>query len=187
MSTPFACATPVAIPAGASIARIYPSTHLADAFSIQLPPGATADPERLARFIFAQQAPWVSGLMKMRDALVSPFGLKTAKQLTAQPEGAASPRVGIFRIYSKAADEILLGEDDRHLDFRVSVHCSGAAAPGGPRQLTVSTVVHCHNALGRSYILLIAPFHRRVVQSMLERAARAGWPAASDTEGLGRR
>ncbi|MBX3658026.1 MAG: DUF2867 domain-containing protein [Ramlibacter sp.] len=181
MSNPLASATSVAIPAGASIARIYPTTDLADAFSIPLPPGATADPERLARFIFAQQAPWVSGLMKMRDALVSPFGLKTAKQLTAQPEGAASPRVGIFRIYGKTADEILLGEDDRHLDFRVSVHVSEARSPAPVRQLTVSTVVHCHNALGRSYILLIAPFHRRVVQSMLERAARAGWPAASDT------
>jgi Protein of unknown function (DUF2867) len=40
----------------------------------------------------------------------------------------------------------------------------------------VSTVVHCHNRLGRTYITLIAPFHRRVVEAGLRRAARLGWP-----------
>jgi hypothetical protein len=39
-----------------------------------------------------------------------------------------------------------------------------------------TTVVHCHNTLGRVYLAVIAPFHRRIVRSALQRAARRGWP-----------
>ncbi|HEV3177687.1 MAG TPA: DUF2867 domain-containing protein [Stellaceae bacterium] len=34
------------------------------------------------------------------------------------------------------------------------------------------TVVHCHNRLGRTYLAVIAPFHRAIAQANLERAAR---------------
>jgi len=40
--------------------------------------------------------------------------------------------------------------------------------------------VHCHNRLGRLYILVIAPFHRLVVQASLRRAAQIGWPSAAE-------
>ncbi len=33
-------------------------------------------------------------------------------------------------------------------------------------------MVHCHNLLGRTYLSVIAPFHRRVVKASLDRAAR---------------
>jgi hypothetical protein len=169
--------TPVALPPESRIARVYESVNLADAFSIQLPAGASASPELLARFIFSQQAPWISGLMKIRDALVAGFGLKTAKHLMSLASQAKANRVGLFKIYSTSATEIVLGEDDKHLDFRVSVLCSGEATTARERRLVVSTVVHCHNRLGRVYIFLIAPFHRLVVQSSLRRAAQIGWPA----------
>ena len=155
--------------------------NLADAYAINLPVGAATSPELLARFIFSQQAPWVSGLMKLRDVLVAGFGLKTAAQLTKLDTDSQAKRVGIFKIYSTTEHEIVLGEDDKHLDFRLSVLCSARPVPAGGHRLTLSTVVRCHNRLGRLYILLIAPFHRRVVQSSLRRAARTGWPHATRT------
>ena len=99
------------------------------------------------------------------------INLKTAKALRAEGSTGA-PRVGIFRIYEAHASEVVLGEDDAHLDFRLSVR-------RGEGRLTAVTVVHCHNLLGRSYIRLIAPIHRRVVRSALDRAARSGWPMAA--------
>jgi hypothetical protein len=180
MSTQEHRSSAVSIPAESRIAKAYASTNLADAYSIDLPRGSSTDPEVLARFIFAQQPSWVGGLMAVRDAVVGKLGLKTAKQLTT-PGAAGKPadRVGIFRVYGKTPIEVVLGEDDKHLDFRVSVLCSHPPSPGGERRLTVSTVVHCHNRLGRLYILLIAPFHRLVVRSSLDRAARMGWPRAA--------
>lgn len=161
----------VAVPADSRIAGRYPTTQLADAYAITLPPDASLDPERLARFVLSRQPAWVARLMALRDALMRPFGLKTSRQLRAAGDGQRDRRIGIFRIYETTPDEIILGEDDKHLDFRVSVMVR-------PPQLIVSTVVHCHNRLGRAYILLIAPFHRAVVRANLRQAARGGWPGA---------
>jgi Protein of unknown function (DUF2867) len=172
--------TTVALPAASAITRAYSHTHLADAYAIALPAGTSPDPEVLARFLFAQQAPWALALMKLRDSLVAALGLKTSAQLHALGAGAkVRERVGIFRIYSRSEHEIVLGEDDRHLDFRLSVSCQhpevGEAA--SQRQLVLATVVHCHNRLGRCYIAVIAPFHRWIIASTLRRAARKGWPS----------
>lgn len=179
MSTQQHRATPVSLPPESGIARAYESTHLADAYSIELPAGASTNPELLARFIFAQQAPWVGHLMAVRDAVVGRAGLKTAKQLTALGSASGTGRLGIFKIYSTSPTEVVLGEDDKHLDFRLSVLCTKQPSPGGKPHLTLSTVVHCHNRLGRLYILVIAPFHRLIVQSSLRRAAQTGWPLAT--------
>lgn len=169
---------PVGLPPESAVAGLYAAPDLADAFEVRLPDDAVADADLLARFMFANQAPWVGWLMALRDALVAGFGLKTAKQLSAP--GSGSGRIGIFKVYASNPREVLLGEDDRHLDFRLSVlrRGQGGDAAGGPT-LVLSTVVHCHNRLGRAYILLIAPFHRQVVRSALRRAARIGWPRAA--------
>ena len=185
MPIEFTSATPVRLPAQSGVTRLYPSVHLADAFAIRLPGDASADPDVLARFIFSHQPAWVGGLMRVRDLVVARFGLKTARDLATLAQGAAAERVGIFRIYSTDEREIVVGEDDRHLDFRVSVLCSGQAAPETCKELTVSTVVHCHNLLGRTYILAIAPFHRMVVKASLRRAARSGWPRAEQGPAAG--
>jgi hypothetical protein len=195
--------TCVAVPDESRVARFYATTNLADAYAIRLPKGAVADPELLARFIFSQQAPWMSGLMRIRDTLVAGLGLKTAKQLqglaaahaasdaasvgtsvatavaTSVATSGRDERIGLFKNYEIHKHEIVLGEDDKHLDFRVSVLLqTRTAAAASARYLTVSTVVHCHNRLGRAYIRIIAPFHRLIVQAILRRAARAGWPTS---------
>jgi hypothetical protein len=171
--------TPVSFPPASRIAKAYASTNLADAYAIELPPGASTDPEVLARFIFAHQSRWISSLLAVRDAIVGRFGLKTARQLTSLAAQNTTSRVGIFKIYSSSPTEIVLGEDDKHLDFRVSLLCSHPPSAAGQHRVTLSTVVHCHNRLGRLYILVIAPFHRLVVRSSLRSAARTGWPLAT--------
>ena len=169
----------VALPTESAVARLYNAPDLADAYAVRLPDNAIDDPELLARFLFAHQAGWVAKLMGLRDALVARFGLKTAKQLRTEGSGGSRERVDIFRIFTRSAHEIILGENDSHLDFRVSVlQQTRDTRDGRSRYLVLSTVVHCHNRLGRFYILAIAPFHRLVVRSTLRRAARVGWPTA---------
>lgn len=167
--------TPVAVPAASSVVNLYPAPDLADAYAVTLPIETVASPEQLARILFARQPAWAATLMKIRDTLVAGFGLKTASQLVAVDEAGRAKRVGIFKIYAATEDEIVLGEDDKHLDFRISLLCDGATGPVAARRVVVSTVVHCHNRLGRTYIALIAPFHRLIVQASLRRAARMGW------------
>ena len=66
--------------------------------------------------------------------------------------------------------EIVLGEDDRHLDFRLSL--LRRTSPAGT-QLIATTVVRSHNALGRTYLTVIRPFHHLVIRASLARFARA--------------
>lgn len=178
MPLAFAAATPVALPAQSDVTAAYQVVHLADAFAIGLPPGTSLDPEVLARFVVANQPSWVGWLMRVRDLIVARFGLKTAAQLAADVHAG---RIGIFRIYSVNETEIVVGENDRHLDFRASFLVAPAIAPASGAQLTASTVVHCHNLLGRTYIFMIAPFHRLIVKASLRRAAALGWPQAAES------
>ncbi len=183
MPSKFSTVVAVALPPASRIVKAYASVNFADAYAIGLPPGASTHPELLARFVFSHQPAWIGGLLKVRDMLVAGFGLKTSKQLASLGENAKLARVGIFKIYSTTEAEIVLGEDDKHLDFRLSLMCFPEPAPGQTHRLILSTVVHCHNRLGRAYIFLIAPFHRLVVRFSLRRAAQIGWPHSdSDSE-----
>ncbi|ONH50640.1 Protein of unknown function [Pseudomonas cedrina] len=164
----------VPVPPRSGITHLYTPMNLADAFAIRLPAGTSGNPDLLARFILSHQPAWIGWLLTVRDTVVVCFGLKTARHLAS-----LAGRVGAFQVYSTDRTEIVLGEDDAHLDFRISVLCSEEVEPEGGRQLVFSTVVQCHNRLGRAYLFVIAPFHRLVVKASLRRAARIGWPLAT--------
>lgn len=165
----------VPLPSESSLGGLFAGADLADAFAIALPATATRDVLVLSRFIFGDPAPWISFLLALRDTGVSLVGLKTSRQLRARARAHDESRIDFFRLYSVSDHEVILGEDDKHLDFRVSIQLRPASR-GAPGELVATTVVHCHNRLGRAYIALIRPFHRVVVRSLLGRAARRGWP-----------
>jgi len=169
----------VALPSQSAVATAFKSVNLADAFSIQLPSNASKNQDVLARFIFSVQPSWIGALTNVRDAIVAGFGLKTAKHLATLSSDPTANRISIFKVFSTSESEVVLGENDRHLDFRVSILCTQGPPPNSGSQLTLSTVVHCHNRLGRAYLSVIAPFHRQVVKASLRSAANAGWPKAS--------
>ena len=160
--------TPVAIPNESYLRHLYERPDLADAYAIRLINIPTTDPETIARFLFSHRSPWFSLLMRLRDTLVAPFGIKTSEQF----QRSGCDRIGVFKIYKTGLHEIVLGEDDIHLDFRLSVLIQRKIDP----YIVLSTVAHCHNLLGRIYIKLITPFHKMVVRSVLGQSDRIGWP-----------
>lgn len=104
--------------------------------------------------------------MAVRDAAVTAFGVRTSGELRrARPDQAY---IDFFPVLSESADEIVLGEDDRHLDFRLSL--LRQAGPHGP-MLIATTAARTHNRLGRQYLRAIHPFHILVVRAMMARAA----------------
>lgn len=178
MPTVLSDGTAVAVSPSPRIAGFFAQPDLIDAYAITLPEYASRDPETLARHVFSRLPAWALALMAVRDALVAGLGLKTSRQLRPATPQQQRERVGLFRIHAREPDEILLGEDDRHLDFRLSLLCTEPSAQSPRRGVVLSTAVHCHNRLGHAYIALIAPFHRRIVRACLRHAARTGWPAA---------
>lgn len=126
--------------------------------------------------VVRQTPGWVDVLMRLRNRVVALFGLKNLGGLADVPatrqaaDYRVGDRVGIFSLLHLSDDEVILGDADRHLEVRVSV-CKVPHAEG--MLLAVSTVVHIHNRLGRVYMALVGPVHRRIVLAMLRRAARA--------------
>jgi hypothetical protein len=130
----------------------------------------------LSRCALGHPVPWVSALLVLRDAIVRPFGVKTTGDLRTTPRAASEDRIDIFRIHSVSENEVIVGEDDRHLDFRASILLRRKM--DSQDELVVTTIVHCHNLAGRLYLAIISPFHRLIARTMLDGAARRGWPAA---------
>lgn len=157
----------VAIPEGSLIARV-PFEDYADAYRVELDPARFPDVDAVARAFVKTSPGWIGASMRLRDSIVGVFGLK--RGIDAPPAVAEGKRmepgdfVGFFHVLERNDHEILAGEDDRHLDFRVSFLYEGGS-------LVVTTVVKFHNAFGRAYFVPVAPFHRRIVPAMLRTVA----------------
>ncbi len=142
---------PTAIPVAPSVdgERLLPGHQFVDAYRVPAPPGI--DAVEATRRAFARGPAWVRALIALRNRLGRVVGLKPA------PPGG-------FPVVRQSADEVVLGFDDRHLDFRVVVAIAGGFA-------TVTTIVRWHNAWGRAYLATIMPFHRAIAARMIEGVA----------------
>lgn len=117
--------------------------------------------------IFAGPDPkWVRGLMALRHRIVRCFGLKT----DVMPDDGKQ-RVGLFELLEQTDRTMTLGEDDKHLDFRVLLSLSQADT-NGQKRVSVSTLVKYNNRLGRIYFFFVKPFHRMIVPVMVRRKLR---------------
>ena len=76
----------------------------------------------------------------------------------------------------------MVGKDDKHLDFRVSVYLD--PVPGtapNTYAFTLSTIVFFRNRAGKAYFALVKPFHKLIVPAMMRATANRlseGVPAA---------
>lgn len=132
-----------------------------DAFRVEV--GATAVNAREACTRMVLNGPcWVDALLRLRNILVRPFGLKTSGEGAPAPGGL----IGLFPVLSESPERLVAGFDDSHLDFRIVVDVSGNAAS---RRVTSTTLVRTHNLLGKTYLTLIMPFHKLVVRNMMGR------------------
>jgi len=116
---------------------------------------------------------WVDTLFTFRNKIVSLFGLKTpnermdAKRLDSF-KFEPGERVGLFKIFSKTTNELILGEDDNHLNFRVSLLLEESKNDTSTKIVTVTTLVIYNNWFGRLYFFPVKPFHKLIVQSGLK-------------------
>jgi hypothetical protein len=103
---------------------------------------------------------WIDALTRLRNILVTPFGLKKSGEGAYAPGGL----IGLFPVVSETPERLVAGFNDYHLDFRIVVDVAGEATL---RHVTVTTLVKTNNLLGRTYLTLITPFHKLVARSMM--------------------
>ena len=161
---------PVLADVKADVRDLLPEADFADAFSLVVDdPGL--DAVAAAHRAMDRPPGWIASLMGLRDFLVRPLGLRTRHDKASM----RVERIGAFPVLSQTPQRVVMGLDDRHLDFRLAVDV--AVLDARRRQVTATTLVRTHNLLGRAYLTLVLPFHRRIVPEIMARvAARADTP-----------
>ena len=159
-------------PSDGLLRQYFAQGDFLDSQSVPLPHPAP-DAATLTIATFFNMPNWVVGLLALRDRLVGPFGLRTGSQHDLRPptreEIVSATYPGIFAVHAATDDEVILGCNDTHLDFRVSILRSSHED-----LVALSTWVRPHNRFGRAYLALVYPFHRIIVARCLANAARLG-------------
>jgi len=162
--------TKISIPADSLIHGTLNQIHYADCYSVDFHHERAITVEEIARAFFKSIPGWVHFLLDLRNWVVKWFGLKgeNAREVLARLENDAiepGKPFGIFKVIEKNANEILMGEEDKHLDFRVSIRLNTKG--GNEYTASVATVVQFNHFSGRLYFLSIKPFHKLIVRRMM--------------------
>ncbi|EHK15288.1 uncharacterized protein TRIVIDRAFT_187599 [Trichoderma virens Gv29-8] len=175
---PLAAVRAVALPSESKLRSSYKSAYFIDAYAVTIPPqSGQYKPETLARALFSEPPAWFSLLMWIRDRVMSIFGVKSSTEIQAAAETKGIDTISIFPIISRAENEIIMGENDSHLDFQISIlirenQLSAASKRDNiikSKEIVAMTVVHCHGFFGKAYIMIIKAFHTMIVKYMLAR------------------
>jgi hypothetical protein len=160
----------IAIPEDSLIHSTLKEIHYADCYTIDFKSERPITGEEVARSFFKSIPGWVLFLLDLRNWVVKWFGLKggSAREVLARldndPIEPGKP-FAIFRVIEKNANEILMGEEDKHLDFRVSIGLKSGVDK--IHTAIIATVVQFNNFSGRLYFLPVKPFHKMIVGRMM--------------------
>jgi len=128
----------------------------------------------IGKAFFSSGPKWMEKLFTLRNKIVRVFGLKTPDKIADRTSQLKNFRCeqgdqfGLFKIFNKTNNEIILGEDDKHLNFRVSLFLDHEPNNTHKKSLTISTTVIFNNGFGRLYFLPVRPFHKLIVPAMLK-------------------
>src|SRR5450830_1215451 len=156
------------IPTPTAAIRASGLTHIdfADAYSGQADQ-TYVDAEQAASTVFGDPPHMARCLMALRNGIVAPFGLKASIDFSDRGLG----KIDVFPIISNTDTEIVIGGDDKHLDFRIWI----SIQPGlKGSQVTISTLIKINNPLGRVYLFVIMPFHKLLSRLQLQLALNRG-------------
>lgn len=159
------------VPLDSEIQRRLAGADFFDSYEVALPPAdAACSALELSLQTFLKAPAWVDFLMRVRNRVVGLLGLKNLGALSEverRKEASAyrvGDRVGIFSLRHLRDNEVILGDSDKHLDVLVAV---GKYTRGDTALMSVTTVVHVHNRLGRCYMFLVAPAHKLIAPATL--------------------
>lgn len=144
---------------------------LLDSFSAPLRRRELGMAELFAAIFGHHTGPMKAALLA-RNAVVRLCGVETPDAADIlRPEFKAryeaGEKIGPWPVYMFGERELIAGRDEKHLDFRVSLH-------KGREAVTITTVCTVNNAFGRPYLRVVKPFHQYGVRALLRNAVTAG-------------
>jgi hypothetical protein len=144
--------------------EILPNADWADAYEVDLMHGFANANEAGQAMIECLPA-WMNPMLKLRDGLTSVVGLKGTQEIGQAARQEGGNAMSFFPVISETQDRLVLGTDDKHLDFRLVLDLTNKAS--GTQTVRMTTILKRHNLLGRTYLKTIMPFHRAACKGSL--------------------
>lgn len=132
------------------------------------------DIQKIGKLFFSTGPKWIVKLFNLRNKIVKLFGLKTSNKIAEKEKQLENfncepnQQIGLFKVFHRSENEVVIGEDDKHLDFRVSLFLRENGEAENGKELTISTLVKFNNWFGRLYFIPVKPFHKVIVPAMLK-------------------
>ena len=147
-----------AIPTNSLVLNGFEKVDYCDTYQIQKKTEKNA--EEISKEIL-QLPKWALILFKLRNRIVGVFGLKTDKNMEKTDT--------FFSVIEKNESEIVMGEVDKHLNFRLSILKNNIE-----NTISLITAVHFNNKWGNIYFFIIKPFHKIILKTTLQRYLKMG-------------
>jgi hypothetical protein len=160
------------LPKDTIIGQLFGKIDYQDCYSVSICNPHDYSVDYLTQWFFSSTPGWVHRLMTLRNLIVSFFGLKGGNIDKTEihnpsvfyPKGS---KIAIFTVYDRNDHEIVMAEDDKHLNFRTSIMIE-KDKDKDPIRLYLSTIVQYNNIWGRFYFMFVKPFHQSICKTMLK-------------------
>lgn len=153
------------IPEECIVQKDFGKTDYQDVYRINIQTDESVD--SITTKIFSASG-WGDSLMKLRDSLVGVFGLKTSKAVkkNISPRYEVGDKAVLFTVIDRNENEIVMAENDKHLNFRTAVFIE---RNNTNTDIYLSTMVKFNNIWGKLYFMPVKPFHKLIIKSLLRK------------------
>lgn len=104
--------------------------------------------------VFFSAPKWITILMKFRNVMVRPLGLKKRKDFSDL-------------VHIESENIATVCKNDKHLNLEIVFITESMERDS--QRISVSTKVRFHNSLGKCYFATIKPFHNLICKTLLQR------------------
>lgn len=113
-------------------------------------------------------------LLNTREFIAKYLGLKTAEKPNKKTKyeklyalkGEIGEKIAVFEVLDKSEIELMTGQKDSHLDFKLSFI---VYQKNGKTVLELPTTVIINNKLGKVYFSIVKPIHKFYLKRILKR------------------
>jgi hypothetical protein len=150
----------------------FQNTNYEDSISIEIDTNEDYTVDYLATVLFSSLPGWVLGLLKFRNIIVKPFGLKTDGTFSLEEiQTDIKYKIGdiavFFKVIKRSEIELVMAENDKHLNFRTSVLIE-SLSENNKLKVSSLSIVKYNNLFGKIYFLPVKPFHRLIIKTLLK-------------------
>lgn len=109
---------------------------------------------------------WVDFWLRFRNLIVGVFGLKNEYEKCVADYYPIGSKAVMFTVIDRNDNEIVMAENDKHLNFRLSVQFESTETQ---TFININTIVKFNNLFGKLYFLLVKPFHKIIIKRLLKK------------------